>query len=155
MSDTLQQIAMALGIIQPGDDLGAVAASVLGLNIAPTNVAATPGAMVPAVPNQVPTAMTPMEGPRPTQGLYSDTRVPGGQYAFDTGPGTGTLDMPALAKEAAGGNLTPEQLKRYLAARDAMTSAQENINEGMGITPSYNAGKRWTSPDTATNYPAW
>ena len=104
--------------------------------------------MVPAVPNQRPTAMTPMEGPRPTAGQTLDP----GRFASDK---WATDDLPTAVLEAAGPNATSEQNKRFLAAKKAATSAQENMNDARGITPGYNHGKRYTNPDDATNYPAW
>ena len=116
-------------------------------------VAATPGAMVPAVPNQVPVAPVPSASGASVQGYGTADGPPldPGKYASDRWVGQ---DMPSRTSDAVGWeNLTPAQQQEYFRAREAGTSAQENMNEAAGIRPSY--GARFQPPDKATNYPAW
>lgn len=68
------------------------------------------------------------------------------RFAHDMGPGMQQEDMPSRIDREAGGNLTPEQNERYLAARKAGTAAQENMNEARGVP------RLTTKPEDATDY---
>jgi hypothetical protein len=82
----------------------------------------------------------------------------GSVYAADTGTGLSgdplsEMDMPETVRQAAiarGSYLTPEQSRRYEAARNAKISAQENMNQAHG-----SGGQRYTAPEQATGYPAF
>lgn len=58
-------------------------------------------------------------------------------------------DMPSQVDRAQGGKLSSAQMNRYMAARQAMIGAQENMNETRGMP------REFSKPEDATNYPAW
>lgn len=109
----------------------------------------------PGVPNQPAPVTATMALPMPHMAKGGPVRrkklADGGKLDADRFASDQWADRDQLA-ERRNGKLTDAQAQRYVAARRAMTSAQENMNDARDVPRDYNGGKRFTSPDDATDY---